>query len=141
MKKETKDSMLDKIKTFLDSPEGLARAKAYFGKIADDEAVEERWVRKFAKRIESENDLDSLFQKFDKHYEKRRDILFEQRIDGYSSLCKIVLGALREIGEDCMYDLHEAYFTVEAYEYKGYIAEYMIGQGSAYFIYKKKIDE
>ena len=132
-----KKTMLENLNEFLSSPEGMASAIKWAEQYQNELSHSDRWVDKCTKLLKSLDNLDDLYRKYIKHSEKRREILFKQGCDGNTSLARIVLNAFGRLGRTPSEDeVNYSMFTADIFEYKGYIAELFVGQGSFVAIYK-----
>lgn len=129
--------MLDKLKAILESEEGRKSTEEFFNKIKKENAFKERWAIKIAEYLKTVDNLNVLFEAYDKHDEKQRDILWKRHIDGQSSISLHILRAIEQIGTPA--DISEyGDFTTEMYRYKGYIFDMICGQGCFVRIWKEK---
>lgn len=137
---EKQSTMLENLKKFLDSPEGKKSMERFAAELTTKQVHKDRWVERCIKLIEPLDSLDDLFNKYDKHSDKRRRILANQGIDGDSDLSDIILGAFEKLGREPVgSELPESLmFTAEIFIYKGIIAELCVGQGSFIAVYKAK---
>lgn len=131
---EKEKTMVEKLEEFFESEEGKASTKRFFDKIRDEQLIENRWVTKVVEKLKETEDLSDLFKKWNKHSEKRKHILYKRHIDGDSSLDTIIYSAMKELGEE---DSDMGMFCQGKYEYKGFVTEYLVGQGVAILFYPK----
>ena len=127
------NKILEKLKTFLETDEGKESMQRFSEKLSKRHAFEERWAERVLNFLEhkSDEDLRILFENFETHSEKRREILWNQRIDGQSSLYNPLLKVFEELGEEAP---KEAYgmFSSSIFDWRGYRIELYCGQGSFY---------
>ena len=129
--------MLEKLKAYLETEEGKASLARMAEKWAKKDAFNKRWKIKFKKFLKEKTDkeLNTLFEKFLIHEEKRRDILWKQHYDGQTSLYYPLYSALSKLGKKSKYKKY-GMFTAGMYEWKGYQIELCCGQGSFYSLIK-----
>ena len=84
--------------------------------------------KNFLKEQTDEN-LEELFHKFEKHAEKRRDVLWNQHYDGETSLYNPLFSAMKKLGKKSKKKRYNM-FTTAMYYWKGYQIESYCGQGS-----------
>ena len=128
---------LEKLKNYLDSEEGQQAMDRMSEKWAKEDDFNKRWknrVKDFLKEQTEEN-LEELFHKFEKHAEKRRDILWNQRYDGETSLYNPLFGAMKKLGKKSKKKRYNM-FTTAMYDWKGYQIESYCGQGSFHSLSK-----
>ena len=128
---------LEKLKNYLDSEEGQQAMDRMSEKWAKEDDFNKRWknrVKDFLKEQTEEN-LEELFHKFEKHAEKRRDILWNQRYDGETSLYTPLFGAMKKLGKKSKKKRYNM-FTTAMYDWKGYQIESYCGQGSFHSLSK-----
>lgn len=130
------NDMLEKMKAFLDSEEGERVTDEFFKKMEKEAEHFDRWKNKVIEKISvlSDGELSQLLDSFYLHNKKQTDIKYSQGIDGESSLCEVIFQAFLEIGAE--YESGKM-FSAAAYEFRGYVAELFIGQGSFITITKK----
>lgn len=125
LKKMTED--FDK---FVNSEEGQKSLEELAEKWAKEDEFAKRWknrIKNFLKQQTEEN-LEELFEKFHKHAEKRRDILWKQHYDGETSLYNPLFGAIKKLGKKSKRKRYNV-FTTAMYDWKGYQIESYCGQG------------
>ena len=127
----------EKFKDYLDSEEGQQAMDRMAEKWAKEDDFNKRWKNKFAKFLEeqTEENLEELFHKFEKHAEKRRDILWKQRYDGETSLYNPLFKAMKKLGKKAKTKRYNM-FTTGMYTWKGYQIESYCGQGSFHSLSK-----
>ena len=128
---------LEKLKNYLDSEEGQQAMDRMSEKWAKEDDFNKRWknrVKDFLKEQTEEN-LEELFHKFEKHAEKRRDILWNQRYDGETSLYNPLFSAMKKLGKKSKKKRYNM-FTTAMYDWKGYQIESYCGQGSFHSLSK-----
>ena len=121
---------LEKLKNFLDSEEGQEAMDRMAEKWAKEDNFNKRWkkrVKNFLKEQTEEN-LEELFHKFEKHAEKRRDVLWNQHYDGETSLYNPLFSAMKKLGKKSKKKRYNM-FTTAMYDWKGYQIESYCGQG------------
>lgn len=127
---------LQSLKDFLNSPEGELFLQQFAEEMKKEDEFNKRWTEKTVHLLQSKSngDLEVLFNSFLAHNKKQSDILWKRGIDGDSVLSNFIFEAFEELGED--YDVEDRMFTAAAYQYRGYIAELIVGQGSFVKVYK-----
>jgi hypothetical protein len=128
---------LEKLKEYLASEEGQASMNRMAEKWAKEDDFNKRWKKKFKNFLKEQTDesLEVLFDKFHKHAEKRRDILWKQRYDGETSLYTPLYSAIAKLGKKAKKKKYNM-FTSGMYEWRGYQVEYYCGQGSFHSLSK-----
>ena len=131
-------SLAQELRDLMKDPNHKAGMDAYFAKLRSEQDAKDRFIDKCIKLITSLNDaeLNTLFENFTKHANKRHDIRWDQGVDGESDLCDVVLRAFEKVGT-ALPNSEYGDFTAAMFEYRGYIAELVVGQGSFIAIYKK----
>lgn len=127
----------EKFKNYLDSEEGQQDMDRMSEKWAKEDDFNKRWknrIKNFLKE-QTEESLEELFYKFEKHAEKRRDILWKQRYDGETSLYNPLFGAIKKLGNKAKKKKYNM-FTTGMFEWKGYQIESYCGQGSFHSLLK-----
>ena len=128
---------LEKLKNYLDSEEGQQAMDRMSEKWAKEDDFNKRWKNRFKNFLkeQTEENLEELFHKFEKHAEKRRDILWNQRYDGETSLYNPLFGAMKKLGKKSKKKRYNM-FTTAMYDWKGYQIESYCGQGSFHSLSK-----
>lgn len=123
-------SMLEKLKQFLETEEGIESMKRFSEGLKKEEEFNNRWNNKFTEFLsnKSDSELDVLYNKYIKHAEKIRTILYKRCIDGESEMNNYILESIKTLGNECSED-NFGMFTTCMYEWKGYIGEMYCGQG------------
>lgn len=131
------NKMKKKIDDFFDSDEGKESIKRFQEKMVKEEAFHEYWVNRLKVNLTNKTDeeLLELFEKFNKHSEKRRDILWNQRIDGDTSLYPHIKRMFVEIGVEAPEDAYGD-FSSSIYDWRGFRCEMYCGQGCFYRLTK-----
>jgi hypothetical protein len=132
--------MLDLSKDFSDfinSEKGQKAMDKMAEKWAKEVEFNKRWKKKFKNFLKEQTDesLEILFDKFHKHAEKRRDILWNQAIDGETDLYTPLYSAISKLGEKAKKKKHNM-FTSGMFEWRCYQVEYYCGQGSFHSLTK-----
>ena len=127
----------EKFKDYLDSEEGQQAMDRMSEKWAKEDDFNKRWKNRFKNFLkeQTEENLEELFHKFEKHAEKRRDILWKQRYDGETSLYNPLFGAMKKLGKKSKKKRYNM-FTTAMYDWKGYQIESYCGQGSFHSLSK-----
>lgn len=127
----------EKFKNYLDSEEGQQAMDRMAEKWAKEADFNKRWKNKFVNFLkeQTEENLEELFHKFEKHAEKRRDILWKQRYDGETSLYIPLFSAIKKLGKKAKKKRYNI-FTTSMYDWKGYQVESYCGQGSFHSLSK-----
>ena len=120
----------EKFKNSLASEEGQQAMDRMSEKWAKEDDFNKRWKNRFKNFLKEQTDenLEELFHKFEKHAEKRRDILWKQRYDGETSLYNPLFGAMKKLGKKAKTKRYNM-FTTGMYIWKGYQIESYCGQG------------
>ena len=120
----------EKFKDYLDSEEGQQAMDRMSEKWAKEDNFNKRWKNRFKNFLKEQTDenLEELFHKFEKHAEKRRDILWNQRYDGETSLYNPLFSAMKKLGKKSKKKRYNM-FTTAMYDWKGYQIESYCGQG------------
>jgi hypothetical protein len=120
----------EKWKDWLDSEEGQASMDRMAEKWNREDEFYKRWKKKFKNFLKEQTDegLETLFDKFHKHAEKRRNILWNQHYDGETSLYTPLYRALSKLGKKAKKKKYNM-FTSGMYEWRGYQVESYCGQG------------
>ena len=120
----------EKFKNYLDSEEGQQAMDRMSEKWAKEDDFNKRWKNRFKNFLKEQTDenLEELFHKFEKHAEKRRDILWNQRYDGETSLYNPLFSAMKKLGKKSKKKRYNM-FTTAMYDWKGYQIESYCGQG------------
>jgi len=121
---------LEKFKNYLDSEEGQQAMDRMSEKWAKEDDFNKRWkkrVKNFLKE-QTEESLEELFEKFHKHAEKRRNILWKQHYDGETSLYDPLFSSFKKLGKKSKKKKYNM-FTTGMYDWKGYQIESYCGQG------------
>ena len=127
----------EKFKNFLDSEEGQQAMDRMSEKWVKEDDFNKRWKNRFKNFLEVQTveSLETLFDKFHKHAEKRRDVLWKQRYDGETSLYIPLFSAFKKLGKKAKKKRYNM-FTTGMYEWKGYQVESYCGQGSFHSLSK-----
>ena len=127
----------EKFKNYLDSEEGQQAMGRMSEKWAKEDDFNKRWKNRFKNFLKEQTDenLEKLFHKFEKHAEKRRDILWKQRYDGETSLYTPLFSAMKKLGKKSKKKRYNM-FTTAMYDWKGYQIESYCGQGSFHSLSK-----
>lgn len=120
----------EKLKNFLASEEGQQAMDRMSEKWAKEDDFNKRWKNKFVNFLkeQTEENLEELFEKFHKHAEKRRDILWKQHYDGETSLYDPLFSSFKKLGKKSKKKKYNM-FTTGMYDWKGYQVESYCGQG------------
>lgn len=131
------NNMLEKLKTFLDSEEGEKSLEEFAKKMDRKEKFYQYWVERLKNNLTNKTDeeLDLLYEAFKKHSEKRREILWNQRIDGDTSLYSYIMRFFTENGTEAPEDAYGS-FSCSIYDWRGYRCEMYCGQGCFYSLGK-----
>jgi hypothetical protein len=130
------ESILQKLKDFYASPEGQEHLTQERAKIKKEHEFKSRWTDKITSYLEAVKDLDTVYSSWATHNKKQTDIKWKRHIDGEADINYYILEAFERIG--IPYQVEDGMFTAAAYEYKGYIAELICGQGSFITFYKEE---
>ena len=127
----------EKFKNYLASEEGQQAMDRMSEKWAKEDDFNKRWKNRFKNFLKEQTDenLEELFHKFEKHAEKRRDILWNQRYDGETSLYNPLFSAMKKLGKKSKKKRYNI-FTTAMYDWKGYQIESYCGQGSFHSLSK-----
>lgn len=128
--------MLEKLKAFMDSPEGKKSMDDYVQKLIEEDRRRDRNVERFKARCE--NDLDGALEKLmDKYYSEK--YVQKEHKCGYEPREKLLWLAYEYATKYCEPCEDEKYFnsfTADAYYIGSYVIQLMIGQGSALILTK-----
>ena len=127
----------EKFKNYLDSEEGQQAMDRMSEKWAKEDDFNKRWKNRFKNFLkeQTEENLEELFHKFEKHAEKRRDVLWNQHYDGETSLYNPLFSAMKKLGKKSKKKRYNM-FTTAMYDWKGYQIESYCGQGSFHSLSK-----
>jgi len=134
----TKTEVMDieKLKAYLDSPEGKAETEKYFSKLAEKQKLKEARYRRFEKWLET-NDFDKLMYRLIlEHGEEWREKCWHKGYEVYSNnklsfVTSYVFDNLAPISVPKL----ENMFPTEIRFFKGYYFRIMHGQGSVFDLY------
>lgn len=124
------DSVLDSLKKWFDNPENVR-------KFQEDMIKEHNRKKRYMNKLHSlsQDDFDNFIQKCIDKYESD-DYRYKEYNHGYEPRCPlydVILWAAEVYGEDIPVD---EMFQAEKINYRGWIVELYIGQGSFINIYK-----
>lgn len=126
-------TMLENLKDYLETDEGKEKSRNFMERLQKESDHKLRWIEKIVNNIEnrSDEDLKILFDKFHVHSDKRREILWNQAVDGDTSLYYPLLNAISQLGNEAP---DEAYgmFSSSIFDWRGYRMELYCGQGCGY---------
>jgi hypothetical protein len=132
-----KNNILEKLEAFLETEEGKESIRKFGEKLKKERIFEERWVNRLINTLQNKTDeeLSILFWAFDKHQEKRRDILYSQYVDGQTSLYNPLLKVFERLGIEALEDAY-GMFSSAIFDWRGYRMESYCGQGCFYSLTK-----
>ena len=125
--------MLNKLKTLLETEEGMRLAEEYFGSINNAKKRSKQRVKKLNDFIKSlsDEDIHHLMIKYCKWEEIQQDRLYHKGIDGCSNLMELIFDYFRKYGKSLK---PKDTFQSEKYRYKNYEMSLYSGQGYFYKI-------
>lgn len=130
MEENTANSMLEKLRNFLETEEGQESIKRFGEKMAQEEAHRDRWVEKFKARCENDLDLaiETLLTKYDSDEYVRKE--YARGYEPRETLLWLVLEYAERYCEECKDEKYYNMFTGAAYYIGSYVIQVMHGQGS-----------
>ena len=132
------NTLLEKMRAFLDSEEGKESIKRFAQKIANERLVRNRWIEKF--RVRCESDLDGTLEKLTKKYysqEYRDREHFKCKCEPREPLLWLMWDYAQEYCKQCKDKRYYNMFTTDAYYIGSYVISIMHGQGSVLAINKR----
>lgn len=131
------NKMKKQIDDFFNSDKGKESIIKFREKMDKQDAFYKYWVERLKVNLSNKTDeeLLVLFEKFHKHSEKRREILWNQRIDGDTSLYPHIKRLFVEVGVGAPEDAYGD-FSCSVYDWRGYRCEMYCGQGCFYSLTK-----
>lgn len=125
------NTMLEKMRAFLDSEEGKKSISEWAKKYAREQDHKDRWVEKFKARCE--NDLDGTLEKLmDKYYSDeyvKRE--YKRGVEPREPFLWLAYSYAIKYCKPCEDEKYYNMFTADAYYIGSYVIQLMIGQGSA----------
>lgn len=125
---------IDKITAEMQTDEWKAWEKEadelFFLKIKKVDAHNKRWKNKFVEFLKDLTDgqLSYYYAKFEKHEEKRKEVLYKRYVDGQTSLFEPLMSAMAKLGKKTK-NKHYGDFTSSMYDWNGFRIELYCGQG------------
>jgi hypothetical protein len=141
LKIKVMSEMFDKLKAFLDSPEGQKSLDDFANKLKREAEHKDRWVERMWDRIK--DDIDGSIEHLLKWYEsdKYRDREYKMGFEPREDLLWLLLDIAEKYGQECTQEQVNTYanmFTGDIYVLGSYIIQVMHGQGSVIRIDKIK---
>lgn len=133
--------LAEKLKEFLDSPEGQESIERFAENLRLEDLHKQRWRDRMWNRIK--DDIDASIEHLLKWYESDvyRDREYKKGYEPRENLLWVLLTVAEEYGKDCDDDTYETYsnmFTGDMYILGSYGIQVMHGQGSVIRIDKLK---
>lgn len=133
--------LAEKLKEFLDSPEGQESIERFAENLRLEDLHKQRWRDRMWNRIK--DDIDASIEHLLKWYESDvyRDREYKKGYEPRENLLWVLLTVAEEYGKDCDDDTYETYsnmFTGDMYILGSYVIQVMHGQGSVIRIDKLK---
>jgi hypothetical protein len=131
---------IEKMKAYLDSPEGRKATEEYFGNLAKQQKIKEGRFEKFDEWLRH-NDFDKLLYRLilehndeyrEKCYEKGYEPYMNNKMSFVFDYCCDRGKQLKKIPKEL-----QCVFSQAVYEFRGYYFEIVWGQGSITAIYNK----
>jgi hypothetical protein len=124
----TEKTMVEKLREFLDSPEGKKSTEDYILKLKKEEERIERWSMKVIRLIKdmSDDDLHNIFMKFLKWEYKYEDMWYSKGVCTNSRLFGIITKVVEKVGDE--FESHEDFYS-SGWTYRGYTFKIYCGQG------------
>lgn len=125
--------MFDKLKLFLDSPEGQKSLDDFANILKREAEHKDRWVERVWDRIK--DDIDGSIEHLLKWYEsdRYRDREYKMGLEPREDLLWLLLDIAEKYGQECSKEQIDAYanmFTGDMYVLGSYVIQVMHGQGS-----------
>lgn len=132
---------IEKLNEYLDSPEGRAHVKEYFGKLAEQQALKRKRFEKLDEWLKHNSFDMLLYRLILEHDDKYREKCYDRGVEPHmNNVLSFVFDyacnrgkQLEKIPKDLECDFPQA-----VYEFRGYYFEIIWGQGSITAIYNKK---
>ena len=120
--------MLEKLQTYLDSPQAELDMQEWLREQADDEQRMQRNTTRVINRIRdiSDTELDSLFQRLVIREKRYQDMFYKRGVETESKMFSVVRKVWEMLGDD--FESDEMFFC-EGYIYRGYVFKTYCGQG------------
>ena len=133
--------MLDKLKAFLNSPEGQKSLEEFANKLTRERELADTWVERMWSRIK--DDIDGSIEHLLNWYEsdKYRDREYKMGFEPRETLLWVLLEIAEKYGRECTQEEIDVYanmFTGDMFVLGSYIIQVMNGQGSVIRIDKIK---
>jgi hypothetical protein len=130
---------IEKVRAYLDSPEGKKETEEYFGKIASKKAILEYQLEKFHNRYKDR--LDEVIEHVQKKYQSKayRDREYDKfHREPNESLYSFLFDYAQKYSVKCREQQYYNNFTGSAYYLGSYVIQVIHGQGSAIIFDKQK---
>jgi hypothetical protein len=129
----------EKLRAYLDSPEGKKETEEYFGKIASKKAILVYQLEKFHNRYKDR--LDEVIEHIQKKYQSKayRDREYDKlQREPNESLYSFLFDYAEKYCAECRERQYYNDFTGSAYYLGSYVIQVIYGQGSAIIFEKQK---
>lgn len=129
------ESLVEKLRAFLNSPEGKAKANAYFKRIKDEEKRLDDRAMQVIRSIKdlSDEELHQRLTHFLKWEEKYENMWYSKYVQKSSRAFSVLLNVVKLVGD--IVKSNEDFFA-GGYSYRGYIFKCYCGQGCFWRIQK-----
>ena len=129
------ESLVERLRAFLDSPEGKAKTEAYFKRIKDEEKRLEDRAMQVIRSIKdlSDEELHQRLAHFLKWEEEYEEMWYARWVQTSSRAFGVLLKVVKLIGDE--FEASEDFFS-EGYSYRGYVFKCYCGQGCFWRIQK-----
>ena len=129
------ESLVERLRAFLDSPEGKAETDAYFKKIKDTEKrLEDRAMQVISSIKDlSDEELHQRLTRFLKWEEEYEEMWYARCVQTSSRAFGVLLKVVKMIGDE--FEASEDFFS-GGYSYRGYVFKCYCGQGCFWRIQK-----
>lgn len=129
------ESLVERLRAFLDSPEGKAKTEAYFKRIKDEEKRLEDRAMQVIRSIRdlSDEELHQRLTHFLKWEEEYEEMWYARWVQTSSRAFGVLLKVVKLIGDE--FEAREDFFS-EGYSYRGYVFKCYCGQGCFWRIQK-----
>ena len=129
---------IEKMKAYLESPEGKAHTKEYFGKIAEKERIKKGRFEKFDKWLETHDFDKFLYRLILQHDDDYREKCYEKGYEPHpNNVMSFVIDYAYDRGKTVEVKELDCVFANQISEFRGYYFQIIWGQGSIEAIYNK----
>jgi hypothetical protein len=135
------ESLIEKLRAYLDSDEGKRETEEYSQRVAEESAIRERRVNRVGEFLK-EKDFDQIIQRIVwEHDDEYRERCYSRGYEPYPNhKTELLFDFVRSRVTDVHNDLIPQDFLSECLFYKGYWFTTYCGQGCFYRIYDHKIN-